>query len=129
MNRRGRAQRLQHHAVALGELDQLFSLLGRGVGFEVEMQPDFAEPDRSVLRDAERAAEVEIPRGGYVRIFQINSQRGGTRLQRDPGAGDERLEQHVARAGLRAASPGRWRSEEHTSELQSRFGSSYAALL
>jgi hypothetical protein len=54
------AQRLVDHAVALGQLDQLGELIGRGVAVELEPQPDRAEPDRRVLGDPERAPKVEI---------------------------------------------------------------------
>ena len=36
----------------------------------------------------------------------VELHRGGHRAERDAGAGDERLEQHVARARERAGSPG-----------------------
>jgi hypothetical protein len=97
---------LQHYTVALGELDQLLQLLGRGVTPQVELQADLAEADWRILRDAERAAEVEVAFGEHRRVFQVDLQRGCHGFERDAGAGDECLEQHVARAGLQAAAAG-----------------------
>ena len=64
--RRG-AQRLKHDAVALGQLEQLVELLLRRVAGELERQADVAEADGRLAVDAERAAEVEIALGAYVR--------------------------------------------------------------
>src|SRR5262245_11943298 len=101
-------QRLQHYAIAFGELDQLLLLLGARVGVEVEVQADLAEADRRVLRHAERAAEIEISLGAYRSVPELNAERGSHRLKRDAGTGDQRLEQHVARARLQPAAAGAW---------------------
>ena len=53
-------ERLQHHTIALGELHERVELVLRRVGVELEVEPDVGEADRRVLRDAERAAKVEI---------------------------------------------------------------------
>src|SRR3954471_109447 len=55
----GTRERLQHHAVALGQLDELVDLLLLGIGIEVEAQPDRTEADGRLAVDAERAAEVD----------------------------------------------------------------------
>src|SRR6478752_7337547 len=53
-------QRLVDDAVALGEAQQRRQLLIRRVGIQRELQANVPEADRGVLRDAERAAEVEV---------------------------------------------------------------------
>src|SRR5204863_3914169 len=61
---RGRlADRLQHDAIAFGELKQLLLLLLARVAVELEFQRNVAETDRRVLRHAERATEIEIALG------------------------------------------------------------------
>ena len=60
---RAARERLQHDAVALGQLEQRGELLVVGVGVELEAQADVAEADRRRLLDAERAAEVEVALG------------------------------------------------------------------
>ena len=54
---------LEHHAIALGELQQRIDALLRLVGVEIEAQPDRAKADRRILGDAERAAEIEVALG------------------------------------------------------------------
>ena len=53
-------QRLQHHAIALGQLQKRVELVLRRVGVEFELKPNVGEPDRRLLVDAERAAKVEV---------------------------------------------------------------------
>jgi len=49
-------------AIALGELDQAFDLVGRRVGVEIEAQTNVAKADRRRAAEAERAAKIEIAR-------------------------------------------------------------------
>src|SRR4051794_28189040 len=76
--RRGR-ERLQYHAVALGQPQQRVELLGRGGRVELEAQPYRREADRCLAVDAERAAEVELSLGGDVPAGDRDLQRGGHR--------------------------------------------------
>src|SRR5262245_53427487 len=86
-------------AVSLRQLQQAVELLRRRLGVEVEVKPDGAEADRHLLADAERAAEVEVALGGHGAPADGDSQRRRDRPQRHPGAGRQRLQQHVAGAG------------------------------
>src|SRR5262249_11147589 len=72
-----------------------------------ETQANGGKADRRILGDAERAAEVEIAFGRDLGGFQRHVERGGDRLQRHAGAGDQRLEQQVAGTKLHPAAAGR----------------------
>ena len=100
-------QGLEDDAIALGQLQQLVELLLRRVGVDLEAQADRPEADRRRLVDAERAAEIEIALGLDDAVAQIDLKRRRDRLQRHAGAGDERLEQHVAGAQFRARAAAR----------------------
>src|SRR5262249_6025677 len=50
-DRRPRADGLIDHAISLRQLKQLVELVLRGVGIEIEAQPDLREADRRVLGD------------------------------------------------------------------------------
>src|SRR3712207_8101433 len=71
----------------------------------------------------------------YTTLFRSRAPDRGPRLREDPGGGEEEPRRprdpprrgggpdrgrRITRAGLRHARPARRRSEEHTSELQSR---------
>ena len=73
---------------------------------EVEAKPDRREADGRLAVDAERAAEVEVA-FGVDAARDVELHRGRHRAERDAGAGDERLEQHVAGAGEGAGAAGR----------------------
>src|SRR4051795_7299674 len=94
------------HAIALGELEQQVELVLRRISVDVEAQAYLGEADRRLLVDAERAAEIEIALGVDVAGLQRHLDSGRDRFQRDAGAGDQRLEQHVARAELEAGAAG-----------------------
>ena len=53
-------QRLQHHAVTFGQLEQRRQLFLVGVGLEGELQPDPLESDRRVTLDGECSSKIEI---------------------------------------------------------------------
>ena len=106
-NLRRLPERLQHDAIALGEPEQRVELVLRRVGIELEFEPDGGEAYRRVLCDAERAAKVEIAFRLDLARAHSDAHRRRDRFQRHAGAGDQRLEQHVAGAQLRAASSGR----------------------
>ena len=55
---------LEDHAIFVGELHQLIQRSLRGIGVDVKGQADFLETDRDVLRDAERAAQIDVTFGG-----------------------------------------------------------------
>src|SRR5215212_3196913 len=106
LNRRAALDGLIHHAIALGELEQLVELLLWRVGVDIEGEADLREADRRVLRHAERAAKIEIALGRYVSRLERDVERGRYRLQRHARAGYQRLEQHVAGAKLHARAAG-----------------------
>ena len=63
LDRRALLDGLIHHAIALGELEELIELLLRRVGVDIEGEADLRKADRRILGDAERAAEIEIALG------------------------------------------------------------------
>jgi len=89
-------ERLEDHAVALGQLDQRVHLLGRRVGVQLEAQADVAKAHGRILGDAQGAAAVDVAFGKHRGIAQFDAHRGGHRLHRHAGAGHQGLEQHVA---------------------------------
>jgi hypothetical protein len=50
--------RLENHAVPIGELEQLVELFLRCVGLDVKTQPDLLEADRHSFGHAERATQI-----------------------------------------------------------------------
>src|SRR5579872_643123 len=107
LGRRRISERLQHHAIALGELHEGVELVLGRVGVEFERKADGLEPDRGLLVEAERAAKVDVALRLDLARAQLDPHRGRDRLHGHAGAGDQRLEQHVAGAELGAAPPGR----------------------
>ena len=101
------ADGLQHHAVALGQLQQARELLVVGLGVDREPQPDGAEADRRLAVDAERAADVELALGLDAAAGDRDLERRRHGPQRHARAGGERLEQHVAGARQLAGAAGR----------------------
>src|SRR6185437_15429801 len=77
------------------------------VGVEGERKTDIAEADGGRALDAEGAAEVEVAFGMDRAAAQLEVDRRGDSLEGDAGAGDQRLEQHVAGAGFEPAAAGR----------------------
>ena len=67
-------------------------------GLELEVQPDGAEADGSLLADGESAAEVEIAFRSHGSGLDVEVQRGGHGAQGDSCTCDERFEEHVSRA-------------------------------
>src|SRR5262249_34829855 len=74
---------LINDAVALGQLEQLIKLVLRGIGIEIEAQPDLREADRCVLGNAERTAEIKVAFGRYLSGFKRNIERCRDRLHGD----------------------------------------------
>src|SRR6185295_1182964 len=97
---------LVHHAIAFGQLQELGQLFGRRRRAEIEAQADPAEADGCVSGHAERSAEVEIALRHDGASVDGNAQRRRHRAQGHARAGDERLQQHVARAGGKARAAG-----------------------
>src|SRR5947207_4903015 len=97
-------ERLIDDAVALGELEQLVELVLRRICLHLEAQANGRKADRRILDDPERAAEVEVALGADLGGLERNVERGRDRLERDAGAGDQRLEQHVAGAKFKSGS-------------------------
>src|ERR1700730_1412102 len=106
LDRRSIFQCLIDDAITLGEFEKLIELVLLNVGVDVEGEADLREADRRLLGDAERAAEIEIAFGRHRAGFQGNIDRGGDRFERDAGAGDQSLQQHVARAQLHPRAAG-----------------------
>jgi hypothetical protein len=105
-DRRRRAQGLVDDAVALRELEQCRALLFGEVAVDLEGETDIAEADRRALIHAEGALEIEIALGLDGGVIDLELESGGDRVHRHAGAGDQRLQQHVARAGVDAAAAG-----------------------
>src|SRR5205085_12411093 len=95
---RGVLERLIHDTVALREPEQGIELLRARVGVQVEPQAYRLKPHRYVLRDAQRAAKIQVAFGGDGPAVERQGERRGDRLQRDPGAGNQGFEQQIARA-------------------------------
>src|ERR1700733_10110899 len=91
-------QGLVDHAVALGKLEKLGELVIGRVGLDLEGKSDLRKPDWRVLGDAQRPAKVEIAFRGHRSGLERNIEGGRHRLEGDSGAGDQRLQQHVAGA-------------------------------
>ena len=103
---RGIAERLVDHAVALGELEQGGALFGGDGAFEIEEQADVLEAHGGFAVHAQGAAEIEIAFGADRCSGEGNFKGGGDGIERDAGAGDEGLQQHVAGAGVKARAAG-----------------------
>jgi len=93
-------------AVPLGQAVQRCQLFLGGVRVQVEGQANRAEPDRGIAVDAQRSPEVEIALRADVTATHLEIKRGRDRSQGHAGAGDQRLEEHVARAGEGAVAAG-----------------------
>jgi hypothetical protein len=74
-------------------------------GVEIAAQRDAREADGRLLVDPERAAEVKLAVRSDRPGVDWDLERGRDGSERDPGAGHERLEQHVARAEQAASPP------------------------
>src|SRR5262245_13047890 len=97
-HRRRPPKRLVDDAIALGQANELLELVFGSAGVELEMKSDALESDRRALVDAQSAAKVELSLGTSDPSAQLDPDRRRDGTERDPRAGDERLEQHVARA-------------------------------
>ena len=62
-------ERLKHHAVSLGQLQELIQLLLRRVRIDLEAQPNGVEAHLRGLVHAERAAEIEVALREHVRAL------------------------------------------------------------
>src|SRR5437868_555131 len=82
-------QRLEHHAIALRQLDQRVNLFGRRVGVQVDRQTNFLEADVGVLGHAEGAAEIEIAFGAERAAADGNAHGSGDGSERHSRAADE----------------------------------------
>src|SRR5262252_107101 len=107
LDRGAASERLIDDAIALGQLQELFELVGWRVGVDVEAQANGSKSNRRILGNAERTTEVEITLGRDRGGLDRNVERGRDRLEGDAGAGDQRLEQHVAGAQLEPGAAGR----------------------
>src|SRR3954469_8151332 len=93
-------ERLQHGAVALGPLHEALELLGARVRrVDVEAHADRVEAGRDLAVDAERPAQVEVALDDHLDPVALEPHGGRHHLARELGAGGERPEQQVARAG------------------------------
>ena len=110
--RQGRAQLglvvegLEHDAVALGELEQL-SILSCGASVSTSKARRMSlKPTGAVLSTPSVPRKSRSPSAFTAPLRRSDFKRGRDGFQRHAGAGDERLEQHVARAQLRADAAG-----------------------
>jgi hypothetical protein len=103
--RRGAGEGLVDDAVALGEPEQRRQLLVVGVGVELDLHPDLAEADRRLPVNTERAAKVEVT-SATSRPPRTGISSAVAAANRVTPAGDQCLEQHVARADLHARATG-----------------------
>src|SRR3954467_2076501 len=92
-------ERLVDDAVPLRRRDERIELLFARVRVELEPQPDLFESHRRLAVHPHRAAEVEIALGDDPAAREPDVAIDRHRTERDPRAGDERLEQHVPGAG------------------------------
>src|SRR4249919_2566787 len=88
VDRRPALDCLINDAIPLGELKKLIELVLRGIGVEIEAQPDLRKTNRCILGNAEGAAEIEITFGRHVAGLERNIERGRHCLHRDASTGD-----------------------------------------
>ncbi len=86
-------------AVAVDELDEFGDLVVWRIGLELENEADGGESDGRGAIDAEGAAEIEVRFGEEFSAAQWDAHGERHGLERDAGAGDERLQKHVAGTG------------------------------
>src|SRR3954451_14175696 len=89
------SERLVDDAITLGEAQQRLDVLVARVSVEVERGANRRKSHRSLLVDAERAAEVEVAFDMHRASAQLDTDRRRNSAQGDPGARGERLQQHV----------------------------------
>ena len=95
---RGLVQRLIDDAIALGQANKGAQLIFRSVGVQVEVKADALKANRRILGDTQRAAKIEIAVGSNRTASNDDAYRCRDGVERDAGASDERLEQHIAGA-------------------------------
>ena len=98
---------MQNDAISLGELDQRIDALLRLVGARSKCSRIALKPTGASLATPSVPRKSRSPSARHRAAVELELQRGGDGLQRDAGAGDERLEQHVAGAQLDAGAAGR----------------------
>ena len=96
------AQGLQDDAVALGQLEQRGELLRAGVGVELEGSRIARKPTGASLATPSVPRKSRSPSALTVPLRTSMPERRRDRRQGHAGAGGQRLQQHVARAGLQA---------------------------
>src|SRR5215468_11259410 len=99
LDRGAASERLIDDAIALGQLQELFELVGWRVGVDVEAQANGSKSNRRILDNAERTTEVEITLGRDRGGLDRNVERGRDRLEGDAGA---QLEPGAAGRGMQA---------------------------
>src|SRR5688572_16953087 len=68
-------QRLEHHAIALRQLEELIDLLLGSVGVDLEGEADRTKSHRGGLVDSQRTAEIEVALGGHGAFAQVDLER------------------------------------------------------
>src|SRR6478735_4792292 len=81
VDRRPALDCLINDAIPLGELKKLIELVLRGIGVEIEAQPDLRKTNRCILGNAEGAAEIEITFGRHVAGPKLKPGSAGRRMQ------------------------------------------------
>src|SRR3954469_8614228 len=97
------AQGLQHNTVALGQFQQRVDPILRLVRSESKSETYLAEANRCRAVYSECAAEIEVTLSMHLATVQMKVESRRDCFQRDAGTGDQRLQQHVTRAGLQSA--------------------------
>jgi len=95
---RGLAQSLIDDAIALSQANKRTQLTFRCLGLQVEVKADALKSNWRILGDAQSAAKIEIAFGSNRAASNNDAYRRRDGVERHTGAGNKRLEQHIARA-------------------------------
>jgi hypothetical protein len=102
---------MEDDAVALSEIEEPGHGSVPGVRIQLKVESDRAEANRSFLAHTKGPTKVDIALGVDDGRAELDTQRRGDGSERHAGTRHERLQQHVARAQLRAiAASGRVKS-------------------
>ena len=84
-----------NHTVSLRQTDQRCELLPSGAGVQLESQPDTLKSDRDFFRNAQSAAEIEIPFRLNYTTPNFDAESRSHCAQRHSCTGNQCFEQHV----------------------------------
>jgi hypothetical protein len=80
---------VKHHAVALGEMEQVVESGLRCSLLTCETQTDVLEPHGHVVCDTERATKVDVTLRKHIDGCERNVEHGGGGLHRDARTGNQ----------------------------------------